>query len=96
MSDRARFLRVGFTWAGVPKTKELEELFSTALDWARYAPNCWVLWTTTDPKTWLKYIKPHLGESDFVFIAELNLAETSENYFGWNKEWFWKWLDKNR
>jgi hypothetical protein len=93
---RSRFLLVVFKWEEEPKTKELEPLFDTALDWARPAPNCWVLWTNNDPDVWLGYVRKHMSEKDNVFIAELNLSTTSKNFTGWADKWFWRWLDKHR
>jgi hypothetical protein len=94
---RGRFLHIGFTWAKAePKITELKPIFDNALDWARYAPNSWVLWTTTEPGDWLARINPHLGEGDHVFICELNAASTPENFTGIQPKWFWTWLQKDR
>jgi hypothetical protein len=97
MTDpRSRFLLVGFTWRGPTKTDELTPLFDSAVDWVRIAPNLWLLWTTNSPEVWLPYIKKHLGSDDFVFIAELNLTSTPENYSGWNSQLVWEWIDKHK
>jgi len=96
VAGKARFLHVGFNWSGTPKTKELESLFNTALDWMRYAPNCWILWTTNNPETWAGYIKHHLGAKDEVIIAEINLAKAGDNYYGWEDKWIWDWIQKQR
>jgi hypothetical protein len=92
----ARFVHFGFHWSGVPKVNELEPIFNLALDWARYAPNSWILWTNTDLETWLGRIKPLLGEGDHVFIGEMNLASTPANYTGWAENWLWDWIQKHR
>jgi hypothetical protein len=96
MAGRGRFLHVGFIWGGVPKTQELVPVFDNALDWIRYAPNCWILWTTSEPGAWLTRIRPHLTEKDSVTILELNLAIISENYTGWASKTLWDWIDKYR
>lgn len=71
--------------------KELEELFSTSLDWIRYAPNCWILWTLTDSQGWYPYLKRILKNDDF-FICELKFA----NRQGWLPKRVWEWIDKER
>lgn len=89
----ARFYHIAFNWDGVPKVKELEEpVFNKALDWARYAANCWIVWSTTDPQGWLTRIKPHMGPGDHVFICELDVT----NRQGWLPKWMWGWLKKPR
>jgi hypothetical protein len=93
---RARFLLVSFTWRGTPKLDELKPLFSTALDWVRYASHSWILWTTNGPDTWLKHIKPHLGENDLVLICELDLSNSPETYIGWNAQLLWDWIRKHQ
>ena len=76
----AKILHVAFNFSDreIPED-ELEKLFDTALDWMRYAPNCWVLWTTNDPSTWYKYIRAKVDEKDHFFICELVI----DNRQGW-------------
>jgi hypothetical protein len=95
-SGHARFINVAFFWKNTPKSKELEPLFNTAMDWYRYAPNCWLLWTTNGPEVWFPYLKKYLGEGDDVFIAELNLTHVPETYTGWYQQSFWNWIKKHR
>ena len=70
----------------------IKPVFDTALDWVRYAPNCWILWTTTDIDGWYRRIKPHLGASDQVLTCEVNLA----NRQGWVKPVIWNWITRPR
>ncbi len=88
----ARLLHVGFNFSGPPKIKELEKVFDSALDWIRYAPNCWILWTTSSAGTWYERIKPHLGRNDKFIIYRLDPRERH----GWHEEWIWERLDKTR
>jgi hypothetical protein len=91
-----RFIHVGFKWSGPPKTKELESIFGKALDWLRYTPNCWILYTKIDPGAWYQRIKPHLDDGDYVLIAELNLTDVGDNYSGYQPKWIWEWIKKHR
>jgi hypothetical protein len=92
-TSKGRFLHIGFMWSSVlPKTKELEPVFGKALDWLRYAPNCWIVWTTSLPEVWYQRLKPHLGTSDQVFICQIDATQRS----GWLSKWIWEWLNKAR
>jgi hypothetical protein len=96
MASRERFLIVNFAWKSAPKVEEIKPIFNTALDWYRMGSSVWVLWTTSSPDAWYAAIRSYMTEEDSVFIAELNLSVTSENYFGWQTKSFWNWLDKHR
>ncbi len=96
MPYRERFLHIGFYWKGVPKVEELEPLFNTALDWYRYAPNCWVVWTNNNAGVWYSHIAKHITQGDRVLVAELDLDSVPENYTGWASKSFWEWIDKHR
>jgi len=97
MTDyRERFLIVTFTWKETPKIVELKPIFNTALDWARIAPNTWILWTNNSPVVWYNHLRHHMTKEDSVLIAELNLTEVAENYVGFYPKWVWDWIDKHR
>lgn len=86
------FLHIGFNWVGAPKIDELESVFNLAVDWVRYAPDCWIVWTSSSPQKWYARLKPHLEPGDNVFICELRI----ENRSGWLPKWVWKWINKDR
>jgi hypothetical protein len=90
----ARFLHVGFNWTGIPKNKEIEQKVSKALDWIRYAPNCWILYTTTDAQEWFKRIKPLLGPGDHVLIHKLDRMGVIDHQ-GWLPRKVWDWFAKH-
>lgn len=96
MSVPARFLHVTVKWGGTPNTKEIQKVIDTSLDWAKYAPNCWVLWSTREVREWLGYIKPHLSSNDSVFVFEINLSEPGRTYAGLWDKWFWDWVQRKR
>lgn len=92
MSNPAEFLHIGFRFAGAPKVTELEPTFSQAIDWLRYAPNCWIVYTTSSAEVWSQRLKPHLGEKDLFLIIRLDLRERQ----GWMSKMVWDWIDKYR
>jgi len=87
-----RFLHIGFKWDGNPKITELKPVFDNAIDWVRYAPNCWIVWTSSDPQKWYDRIKPHLGNDDHVLICALDLTIRQ----GWLPKTVWDWINKPR
>ena len=99
-AGRHRFLLVLFTWHGHPKTKELEPLFGTAIDWLRISPNTWILYTSNDAELWFSYINRYLSKAgdteDFVIISELNLSVPGDTYSGWQTKMVWDWIQKSR
>jgi hypothetical protein len=86
------FLHVGINFKGKPNTGELKPLFETALDWITYAPNCWILYTTSSTETWYKHLKARLDDKDTFFICELNL----NNRQGWLPKDIWQWIERDR
>jgi hypothetical protein len=87
-----QFLHIGFAFYGEPKVKELETIFNLALDWLRYAPNCWIVYTSSDAQKWYSRVKPLLSENEFVFIVRIDLQERQ----GWLPKWAWDWIKKER
>jgi hypothetical protein len=88
----SRFLHIGFSFVSAPDLEELEGSFDRALDWYRYATNCWVVWTSSSPETWYTRLKKHLAEGDRVFICELHESERS----GWMPRRFWEFMKSHQ
>lgn len=86
------FLHIGFNWNETPKIKEIKPIFDKALDWVRYAPNCWLVWTSSTPQVWYERLMPYLGENDHVFICAVDISLRQ----GWLPKWIWEWIRKER
>lgn len=89
----AQFLHITFSFSGAAKVNELVPAFNKALDWARYAPNCWIVWTTSSAEEWYTRLKPNLTDDDLMFISALDLHQP---YSGWLPQWVWDWLSRER
>jgi len=87
-----RYLHVGFNWAGEAKITELKPIFDKAIDWVRYSPNCWIIWTSSEPEKWYERLKPQLGSGDHLFICAIDLSERQ----GWLPKTIWDWIKKER
>jgi hypothetical protein len=71
-----------------PSPEDLEPTFSKAIDWIRYAPNCWIVWTSTSPEKWYARLKPFLRGKDHVFICKLDISVR----YGYLPKWIWGWI----
>jgi len=78
--------------ASVPSAQLLDSTFNIADDWVKYAPNCWILWTSRPSSDWFYFLKPLLGPDDQMLIVGLDMAERN----GWLPQWIWEWIDKKR
>jgi hypothetical protein len=88
-----RFLHIGFTWSGVPKTAELEPLFDAlSKDWLRYSPTSWIVWTDRPASDFLYALKPKMGAEDLVLIVGISMSDRN----GWQPKWIWEWIDRKR
>lgn len=87
-----KFLHIAFNWTSGLKVEELTPEFNKAKDWVRYAPNCWIVWTTSDMETWYARVRPYMKNEDYVFICEINL----KNRQGWLPKFIWDWINKPR
>jgi hypothetical protein len=89
----AKFLHIAFSFkSGQTNVSRIRTAIGSARDWYRYAPNCWIVYTTRTPEKWFEILKPKLSDDDHMFICELDVA----NRQGWLPEGAWSWLDKER
>ena len=94
-----RFVHVGISYHELPAlTFEHIKLMdaaieSEALDWIRYAWNCYIIWTASDCETISRKIVrlPSL-ENVAHFVCELNMPGA----FGSLPPWVWEWLGRDR
>ncbi len=89
---KAHFLQITFVFEGPPKIDSLKPIFDKALDWARIAPNSWIVWTTGTPDEWYDRLKPKLGKNDSMYIFGIDNSVKQ----GWAPKWVWEWLNKKR
>jgi hypothetical protein len=99
-SESGRVATMPFLHLGVrnedskaPDTKAIEEVLNKAKDWYRYAPNCWIIYTSKDASTWAERLRAISGIEDHAtfFICEIN----NENRGGWASAKFWDWFKKH-
>lgn len=93
----SRFLHLGINFKGIQPTSsmidEVETILNKAKDWFRYAPNCWLIYTGRDPKTWHERLKqiPWMPDQSYL-ICEVDISNKS----GWLARSAWDWINKDR
>jgi len=87
-----QYLQISFRWSEKPKTAELISVFNTAIDWLRFADNCWIVYTTSTPAKWFERLKPYMTAKDGVLIFKIDISVRH----GQSNETVWSWLQKKR
>ena len=54
-------------------------VLNKAVDWLRFAPNNWLVWTSTSPDRWYLRLKPILKSGDTLLICEVDMSRRSGN-----------------
>ena len=93
MTGKKRFVHVGFKFEDDnPPVDALKETFNKAVDWIRYEPHSWILYTGLDLDVWRGRIRntPGIEKVDSFFLAEFS------NYSGYMRDSVWTWLHKER
>jgi len=87
-----RFIQITFDFKRQPDMAELNETLNKANDWITIAPNCWLLWTSSEADKWYSRVKKHLSDGDRVFICEVNIEDRS----GWMPRKFWEFIREHQ
>lgn len=69
----------------------IKQKMDLAIDWYKYADNCWVVKTTSSVLTWQTRLKPLVTPSGTLLILTIDPTERH----GWIARGFWEWLKKN-
>jgi hypothetical protein len=92
-----KFLHIGIHFeARKPEIAELVPVFNKALDWVRYAPNNWIVLTSSVPDVWYYRLKPVLHDNDSLFICEIATVDGLLIGTGYLPHFVWEWLKKHR
>ena len=86
------FLHISFNFQGKEPNDRLINAVKGALDWYRYSPNCWVIWTRRTPGEWNTILRKYIEADMYYFVCELYI----ENRQGWMPRGFWDWLKEER
>ncbi|WP_329847420.1 hypothetical protein [Stenotrophomonas sepilia] len=67
---------------------QVKEKMDLALDWYKYADDCWVVKTTSEIEKWQARLKPLAEPDGSLLIFKLDASKRQ----GWLAKSFWKWL----
>ena len=91
------FLHLGINFKGAQPTStmidEVETVLNKAKDWFRYAPNCWLIYTGRDAKTWNERLKQISWMSNQNYLI---CQVEPKNKSGWLARAAWDWINKER
>jgi hypothetical protein len=90
-----RFLHIGIFYRDRPiEFESLLPEFNKAIDWIRYAPNCWIVLTSSEPDVWFRRLKTVLHDNDNFYICSLDVANGVPVGSGFLPESLWDWFRK--
>ena len=90
-----KFLHIGINFGTRPvDVSELNPVLNKALDWIRYAPNCWVVLTSSESDVWYRRLKTVLHDQDSFLICELTIANGFPAGSGFLPASWWNWFKK--
>lgn len=75
--SEARFLSVTFDFKHAPDEVELNAILDRAKDWVKFAPESWLLWTTSTPDRWNTRLKKVARTGDRFVIFEVDISQRS-------------------
>jgi hypothetical protein len=89
----AKFFHISFNFEGRdPPSAAIQEILEKALDWVKYAPNCYLIYSLKDEDVWFRRLRKVLDEADSIFVVEVVI----ENRKGWLPRRVWNWINKSR
>lgn len=87
----SKFLMVTFNFFARPEPPAIAGVIDKAKDWAKFAPNCWVIKTDLSPGDWYNRLKPVIHKNDWIFIVEIDLTK----HRGWLSKVLVDWINKD-
>jgi len=72
--------------------EEVRKKFDSAVDWFSYAPNAWIVYTTSNAKKWKERLLPLVKSGGKLLICKLDKSD----YTGWANVQLWEWLRQPR
>jgi hypothetical protein len=89
---KARYLHIYLKRNDDVTVDQVKEQMDLALDWYKYDPNIWIVYTNSEISKWKTRCKSLAGDSGEYFICEIDLSV----HAGWMSKAFWDWLNKSR
>ncbi len=71
---------------------EIEKKLDIAIDWFRYDPKNWIIFTSSDEDKWFERLKSFVQNGGQLFICRFDISSRN----GWMSKEFWDWISNNR
>lgn len=71
---------------------QINDQIDLAIDWYKYAPNCWVVKSTSEIERWQTRLKPLVEPDGSLVVLKVDPWVRQ----GWIAKGFWEWLKKAR
>ena len=71
---------------------DVQAKMNLAIDWFRYDPKNWIVYTTSNANKWQLRLRPLADPGGQLFICRLDISDRQ----GWMNPEFWKWLNEDR
>lgn len=92
---RPRFLHLGVSFDGGPRTLEVEAYLNTYTpDWLRYSANTWMIWTSYTPQQLSDAIKPLFAHDQTRYL--ISVLDASAGMQGMSTQFVWDWINRPR
>jgi hypothetical protein len=72
--------------------EDVQKQMNLAVDWFRYDPKNYVIYTTSDAAKWQARLKPLVEGGGHLFIVKIDPRDRQ----GWMSRKFWDWLKQDR
>lgn len=82
------FVVVTYTGRSSEEEDQLIDKLNKALDWVKFSPDSWLVWTTADCRKWYERIKPIMRKGENVFIYKVDMSDRA----GWMPKSFWNFI----
>jgi hypothetical protein len=69
--------------------RDLTALFNSAEDWVSYAPGCWIVKTSEEPRVWAQRLRDATDATSTILVTEMGRPVASL------PRSIWDWLQKN-
>jgi hypothetical protein len=68
--------------------EQIESVLNNAVDWYRYDPKSWIVYTTSDARKWYSRLQSFVEPGGHILICKLNVSD----HWGLMPKGLWEWI----
>jgi hypothetical protein len=69
--------------------EQIESVLNRAIDWYRYDPKNWIVYTNSDAKTWYSRLQSLVEPEGYTLICKLDMSDR----YGFMPKGTWEWIE---